>query len=350
MLKRKNTVVFGNYGYKTNQLDGQTMELRQMEELLKINNVPNVINRDISLISNKPLKVLELVWQIIRAKQVFYFAAQRNLRVLFPIMYYLTKIFGVKLHYFAVGGWLAEYLDKLPWHVRRLKKISGVYVELEAMVQKLENKFKFENASHFPNFRIFPKEELIKLANHNVDEIHCVYMARVTRTKGVFYLFELEKLIEKHKDFDNIKVTIDIYGMINSTETDLFKDHLKKSVMISYKGVLEPEEIYTTLTKYSFMLFPTFYPGEGLPGTIIDSYICRLPILASDWKYNGELIDDYETGILHRPKDLQSMYLKFKELSLNAGLRRKMIENIGMKRSLFSESNAINILKNKGLV
>jgi len=58
------------------------------------------------------------------------------------------------------------------------------------------------------------------------------------------------------------------------------------------------------------MLFPTFWVGEGFPGIIIDAYIAGLPIIASDWNLNGEIIDEKETGFIIKKKD--SIQLKDK--------------------------------------
>ena len=113
---------------------------------------------------------------------------------------------------------------------------------------------------------------------------------------------------------------------------------------------MEPELIYDTLLQYDLMLFPTFYPGEGLPGTIIDSYISRLPILASDWKYNGELIVDGESGILHQAEDVNDLFDKIKLLALDSKLLNQLSSGIEKIRYRFSESYAWDILVRHGLV
>ena len=46
------------------------------------------------------------------------------------------------------------------------------------------------------------------------------------------------------------------------------------------------------------MLFPTFYKGEGTPHTIIESFGAALPVIASDWAYNSEIITNKKTGLI----------------------------------------------------
>jgi glycosyltransferase involved in cell wall biosynthesis len=49
------------------------------------------------------------------------------------------------------------------------------------------------------------------------------------------------------------------------------------------------------------MLFPSFYKGEGFPGVILDAYIAGLPVIASDWNMNSEVVKNGETGIIIPP-------------------------------------------------
>ena len=55
---------------------------------------------------------------------------------------------------------------------------------------------------------------------------------------------------------------------------------------------------YETLSKYDVMLFPTYWDGEGFPGIAIDAYISGLPIIASDWSMNKEVVEDGKTGFI----------------------------------------------------
>jgi glycosyltransferase involved in cell wall biosynthesis len=40
------------------------------------------------------------------------------------------------------------------------------------------------------------------------------------------------------------------------------------------------------------LLFPTFWKGEGMPGTIIDALGAALPIIARRWDYCDEILED----------------------------------------------------------
>lgn len=57
------------------------------------------------------------------------------------------------------------------------------------------------------------------------------------------------------------------------------------------------------IKKYDFLIFPTYYDGEGLAGTLIDSFFSGTPAIASNWKYNGEVITDQKNGFLFETKN-----------------------------------------------
>jgi glycosyltransferase involved in cell wall biosynthesis len=46
------------------------------------------------------------------------------------------------------------------------------------------------------------------------------------------------------------------------------------------------------LRDYFALLFPIYYIGEGFAGTAIDAFSAGVPVIASDWKYNSEVIKE----------------------------------------------------------
>ena len=60
---------------------------------------------------------------------------------------------------------------------------------------------------------------------------------------------------------------------------------------------------------YYALLFPTYWDGEGFPGTIVDAFSAGLPVIATDWNCNAEIVDDMLNGIIYpnnEVKDLKS--------------------------------------------
>lgn len=55
------------------------------------------------------------------------------------------------------------------------------------------------------------------------------------------------------------------------------------------------------------MLFPTFWKGEGFPGVIVDAFIAGLPVIATHWNMNVEIIQDGINGFIIPPNDINRL-------------------------------------------
>ena len=49
----------------------------------------------------------------------------------------------------------------------------------------------------------------------------------------------------------------------------------------------DADESVNVIKNYDFLIFPSYYFGEGLPGTFIDAFCAGVPVISSDWKYNS---------------------------------------------------------------
>ena len=97
---------------------------------------------------------------------------------------------------------------------------------------------------------------------------------------------------------------------------------------IQYRGVLDLTNIsgYEKLASYDVMLFPTFWDDEGFPGVIVDAHIAGLPVIASDWNMNREVIEHNKTGRIipvHSPDSLAREMGKFINGELDVNLMQK---------------------------
>jgi glycosyltransferase involved in cell wall biosynthesis len=93
---------------------------------------------------------------------------------------------------------------------------------------------------------------------------------------------------------------------------------------IQYKGVLDFRTAIQTLNGYDCLLFPTYFIGEGFPGTIFEGFAAGLPIIATDWLFNRELICDGENGFLVPIRNPAAIAEKLALLAENDELVYKM--------------------------
>jgi len=100
---------------------------------------------------------------------------------------------------------------------------------------------------------------------------------------------------------------VDFYGPVATGFQKDFDQLLSDTPQCTYKGYLDflshPEGAYTTLSGYHTMVFPTYWQGEGFPGVVLDAYIAGLPVIASNWNLNAEVLSEGITGLLVPPRD-----------------------------------------------
>lgn len=278
-------LVLGYFGLQTNQLDGQTVKTRDLYRLVsqEFDNVEYYDTEDFKI--NK-LSIIKMFWKVMTCQTIVYLPAHNNLRVIFPLIFILSKIFRSKIHYFVVGGWLREFLSNLPIHRFMLRNISGIHTETQILKSELQTYYHFTNVDVFPNFRFFDFHPS-RIAS---DKLRIVFMARINKMKGLDWVFNLAEYISSHRLED--KITLTFYGPIHNEDRDYFEEELSKYHFAKYKGVLHPSEIHQTLDNYDLMLLPTHYYCEGLPGSIVDAYISGIPVIVTEWKHAREFVDD----------------------------------------------------------
>ncbi len=71
---------------------------------------------------------------------------------------------------------------------------------------------------------------------------------------------------------------------------------------------------YDLLSTYDMMLFPTYWRGEGFPGVVLDANIAGVPIIASDWNLNTEVIENNQTGIIIPTHDPEALFEAMKKV------------------------------------
>ena len=334
--------VLGAFGFRNPYYDGQTIKTRNLLSLLQDQHY-EVEFFDTQEFKYNGLSVFRMFGKIIRNNVLYYLPAQNNLTYLFPIIYCLSKLFCVKIHYFVVGGWLVEFLSDKPILRKKLSKIAGIHCETKSMKGFLEKEYGFDNVDVFPNFRI---NDYIPISHHEDGILKLVFMARVIKNKGLDLIFELgNKVIESGL---HNHIIIDFYGPQQNEDDDIayFNSNIVKYDFMEYHGPLEPSEIYSTLDKYDAMLLPTHFYTEGLPGSLLDAYISGIPVIVTKWKHATEFVDDGETGIII-PFDDDGTVLTAAIMKLynNPDLLVRMKRNALVKWHEFSSEKALELLR-----
>ena len=88
---------------------------------------------------------------------------------------------------------------------------------------------------------------------------------------------------------------------------------LENSDFVTYKGVANYNQTVSVLKDYFLLLFPTYFHGEGFAGCLIDAFFAGIPVVATDWLYNKDVIIDNKNGILvpiKSPRDIANAILR----------------------------------------
>ena len=222
--------------------------------------------------------------------------------------YYLLRIVRFvkpslfkKITYLVIGGYFPEGVRTKRYDWILYSNLKNVIVEGELLKMDLLEQSELENVKVISNFKDFPVLE--KLQDPNKSIFSFIYIGRISESKGIKEIIEASKQLQKA----GFKFCVDFFGPL---EGDFeFTDEF-----ISYKGFLDFQkkglESYQLISNYHCLLFPTYWHGEGFPGVIIDAFIAGLPVIASDWNMNRELIQNAVNGYLVEPKNAMDLAQK----------------------------------------
>ena len=147
-----------------------------------------------------------------------------------------------------------------------------------------------------------------EVQNYKVDEqLRFCTFSRVMLEKGITDAILTVDKINKEKG--KVIATLDVYGPIeNSYKQDFERLCDEHADCVSYKGMADSAKSVEVLKDYFALLFPTRWKGEGFPGTILDAFASGVPVIASDWNANKELLMHAKTGMLYPSKDFSELF------------------------------------------
>lgn len=290
----------GYLGYSVDNpiIGGQMSKTRGIYDQLKKQFGDNsVLAVDTSNWKKEKLKLVISCFKIaFSCRTVIIMPNKNGIKFILPFFSMFKGIMNYKLAYPVVGGWLTELLKKHGYLAKSIKNVDFILPETKA----LKNELKEFNRRRIEVMPIFSTRTPIKvsdLADINTEPFTFCTFSRVTPEKGID---EAAKAVEAvNKKAGRCVCRLDVWGPVDKDHEAHYKKFFSKySEFVTYKGVLDGNDSLKTLSGYYMLLFPTFYPGEGFPTTVCESFMSGLPVIASDWRFNGELVNNGETGYL----------------------------------------------------
>ena len=236
--------------------------------------------------------------------------------------------------YWVIGCDVVRRISEGELDVRLFEYLTSIVVQSPKMVADL-NAVGLNNAIYVPNSK--PIYE-IQLVARSSKKTKFVFVSRIIPEKGCDFIINCVKRLnaEGYKE----QFSISFYGKIGPDYH--FEETIAGIENVAFKGVLNLLEKsgYDELSEYDVFLFPTYYKGEGFPGSVIDAYIAGLPIIASDWHFNKEVIREGETGFMISPKDEDALHDRMLSLIKDKTDLTRMSQNC-MKEAKRYDVNAV---------
>lgn len=263
----------------------------------------NVISLDTENWKKNPLLLFKLVLIILFNPKAVYILAANNMSSY--RMLQIMSIIPIKRNviYWVIGGSIADWIKEGKVKAKPFKLVNYFLVEGKKM-QKTFAEAGFGNTLYVPNFK---RIEYIPEHKKNKDSIvRFVFLSRIIPEKGCNIIIDaVRKLNNKYED----RFIVDFYGPFETKYEPEFRKKISNIKNISYNGFLDlrDQKNYDHLAKYDAMLFPTYWHGEGFPGIIIDAFISGLPVIATDWSLNADIIEDGKTGVILKNNNINAL-------------------------------------------
>lgn len=298
----KKVAIIGSMSTGSGSLNGQTVKTKVLiKELCREYGEEQLYLINTSGKVRKILVFLHIIYALFCCSNIIILPAENGLRIIVPFLTFFNTLFNRSLHYDVIGGWLPKFLESRPNLKSKLKGFSGIYVETDNMknaleIQGLDNVFVLPNCKEL----IIVDGQSITIQSEKI--IRFATFSRVMKAKGIE---DAAKAIRYANALQgNETFHLDVYGFVEPSETSWFEALQKEyQLEMTYKGLIPFNKSTEVLQQYYGLLFPTYYSGEGFAGTLIDAFAAGLPVIASDWKYNTEIVFDGKDGIIVPIKD-----------------------------------------------
>lgn len=294
-MKSKKIAIIGHFGGNENILDGQTIKTKILYDELRQATDWQIRKVDTYYKSKKPIMLLiNSIVTLISTRDIIVLLSGNGMKFYFPLLSYFSR-FRTRIYHDVIGGNLDSYVKKYPKFQKYLNSFEVNWVETENLRKKLEY-CGVNNCEVIPNFK---RLNIATIENNEYSEPFkfCTF-SRVMREKGVEIAIDAVQAINTEAGREVCK--LDIYGRVDDAYKDDFERIMENvTSSIQYKGMVPYDKSVEAIKGYYALLFPTFWMGEGFPGTIVDAFSAGLPVIATDWNCNGEIVINGVNGILY---------------------------------------------------
>lgn len=284
-----------------------------------------------------PLKLVRLIFKILFAKQKKFILSISGQSAYRLISFF--SMFGRRhlVYYFAIGGSFYKKIKDGRFEKERYDCLKAIAVESDSIKRELED-MGLRQVYYCPNFKKI--NYIPRLKNEKNSVCRFVFCSRILPEKGCDLILSAVSTLNSMR---NKQFVVDFYGPIKESYKSVFLQKVNECESVTYKGVLDFSNptSYDLLSHYDVMLFPTYWEGEGFPGIVVDACVAGLPIIASDWSMNREVVEDGVTGWIIPCKDVEALADVMSKVMDDSYDLLSMSQNCQRRSSNFSSENVL---------
>lgn len=312
--------IIGHFGGGERHLDGQTVKTKTLhDELVKVG-VDDMVLVDTWLNNvNKPKLLVDSLKCIVRCKKIILIVSRGGLKVFLPMLFWAKRVLGREVYLDVIGGNTAELLEMNPAWLRYMAAFDSVWVESMGLEDELRQ-MGLSNLEVIPNFKnlnIVDPDESEKGPGFRF----CTF-SRVMREKGI--ADAAQAIARARYELRREDLFLDIWGPVEDGFKQELDVILKEMPFVSYMGCVGYEDSVSVVRRENVLLFPTRWEGEGFPGTVVDAFAAGVPVVASDWNVNAEIIEHMETGLIYPNEGFPNLKAAVEWCVLNPGEVERM--------------------------
>ena len=249
----------------------------------------------------------------------------------------------LRLIYTAHGFVFNEPLNKIEKTIYKMSEKFSTAVEnaiitvsdydkqsaIEHKICPAHKMFTIHNGLDFNKYNFLSTEDAKKELNLDENKIYFGTIASFYKTKGHTYLLEAIKLFLETQNRE-------AYHWIligDGPEQKNIEELIKKYNLEKYITIISPKNNdWKYLKAFDYFILPSV--KEGLPYTLLEAGLAKIPVIATQVGGVPEIITDHQTGLLVTPANPLSLANAMKEIT-----ETELVNN-------FIENNYQNIIDN----
>lgn len=302
-MKKLSIAIIGHFGGSKHLTDGQTVKTENLYQELKAFTQWNIVKIDTYY---NPIRVLfNFLVSLITIKDFIVILSANGRKFFFPMLYFCSIVFKKNIYHCTIGGRHAEEVSKNPSYKKYMRQFKANWVETNLLKEEL-NQQGIYNVYVIPNFRrIKPLDIESQKVQFTEPFMFCTF-SRVVQEKGIEDAINAIQNINKKHGKELCRLTI--YGPIDINYKERFETIMNSvSSSIKYGGIIATEQGINIICNFYAVLFPTYWKGESQAGTISESFFAGVPVIATDWRCNKEMITNGYNGLLYPSKEASNL-------------------------------------------